>query len=28
MLSALIVNLTLLPKLLIIFKPRMNKKVL
>ena len=28
MLSAVIVNLTLLPKLLIIFKPRMNKKVL
>ena len=28
MLSAVIVNLTLLPKLLITFKPRMNKKVL
>jgi predicted RND superfamily exporter protein len=28
MLSAVIVNLTLLPKLLIIFKPRMNRKVL
>jgi len=28
MLSAVIVNLTLLPKLLLIFKPRMNKKVL
>ena len=28
MLSAVIVNLTLLPKLLIIFKPKMNKKVL
>ena len=28
MLSAVIVNLTLLPKLLILFKPRMNKKVL
>ena len=28
MLSAVIVNLTLLPKLLIIFKPRMSKKVL
>lgn len=28
MLNAVIVNLTLLPKLLIIFKPRMNKKVL
>ena len=28
MLSAVIVNLTLLPKLLIIFKPRMNKKFL
>ncbi len=28
MLSAVTVNLTLLPKLLIIFKPRMNKKVL
>ncbi len=28
MLSAVTINLTLLPKLLIIFKPRMNKKVL
>ena len=28
MLSAVFVNLTLLPKLLIIFKPRMNKKTL
>ena len=28
MLSAVIINLTLLPKLLIIFKPKMNKKVL
>ena len=28
MFSAVIVNLTLLPKLLIIFKPRMNRKVL